>query len=73
MIRAIIRWFADVRKWLQEPFLDYDDVDPLDVPVGLEDMHELAGGKLEEPRFWRGGSFSDSIAAELEREQDLRR
>lgn len=43
----ILNWIRDVIAWLKDPFVDYDDID---VPIGLEDIHELSGGKLEEPR-----------------------
>jgi hypothetical protein len=38
MIRALLSWL----RWT------FGGEDPLDVPIGLEDMHELAGGKLPE-------------------------
>lgn len=41
-IRAAI---AIIWEWLSDPFRE----DPMDVPVGLEDIHELSGGKLLEP------------------------
>lgn len=42
-----MRAIAIVWEWLTDPFRDEE---PLDVPIGLEDIHELAGGKLPEPR-----------------------
>jgi len=46
-VRRLLRAIAVVWEWLTDPFRDEE---PLDVLVGLEDMHELSGGKLEEPR-----------------------
>jgi len=42
----MIRVLRIVWDWITDPFRE----EPLDVPVGLEDIHELSGGKLEEPR-----------------------
>jgi hypothetical protein len=38
MLKAAI---AIVIEWLLDPFRE----EPLDVPIGLEDIHELAGGR----------------------------
>jgi hypothetical protein len=43
----VIRVLRLVWEWITDPFRDEE---PLDVPIGLEDIHELSGGKLEEPR-----------------------
>lgn len=46
LARAIQRFLDRVAGFA----LLFRNEDPLDVPIGLEDVHELSGGRLPSPR-----------------------